>query len=113
MHPRVTIDRGSWRHTEIGFDARLNAGSFIGHNVNIGDGLLLGVGSAISGSSVVGDLVEIWSHAYIAQRCEIGDGAIIGARSNVLKGTKIGKNQVWFNNEKSYATFQRMRDPIV
>ena len=110
VHPRVTVDRGSWRHTEIGFNARLNAGSFIGHNVKIGYGLLLGVGSSISGSSTVGDMVEVWSHAYIAQRCEIGDRAIVGARSNVLKGSKIGKDEVWFNHEKPYATFQRMVD---
>lgn len=110
IHPRVTIDRGSWRHTEIGFHARLNAYSFVGHNVKIGDDLLLGVRSSISGSSTVGDRVQVWSHAYIAQRCEIGDGAIIGASSNVLKGSKIGENEVWFNKEKAYATFQRMVD---
>ncbi len=112
IHPRVTIDRGSWRHTEIGFNARINALCFVGHNVKIGDGLLMGVGSAISGSSNVGDRVQLWSKAYVAQRCEVGDGAIIGAYANVLKGSVIGKGEVWFNHEKSYATFQRMVDDI-
>lgn len=107
IHPRVTIDRGSWRHTRIGFDARLNAGSFIGHNVEIGDGFLLGVGSSVSGSSEIGDRVEVWSHAYIAQHCLIGDGSIIGQGSNVLKGTEIGKNEVWFGNP---AKLQRRRN---
>ena len=107
IHPCVTIDRGSWRHTRIGFEARLNAGSFIGHNVEIGDGFLLGVNSSISGSCEIGSLVEVWSHAYIAQRCQIGDGSIIGQGANVLKGTEIGKNEVWFGNP---AEFQRMRN---
>ena len=109
IHPRVTIDRGSWRHTRIGFDARLNAGSFIGHNVEIGDGFLLGVCSSISGSCEIGDLVEVWSHAYIAQHCHIGDGAIIGQGSNILKGTEIGENELWFGNP---AKRQRMTDPV-
>lgn len=109
LHSRVTVDRGSWRHTEIGLDARINSGGFVGHNVQIGDGFLMGVGSGISGSSVVGDLVQVWSFAYVAQHCEIGDGAIIGANSFVPKGTVIGENEVWFNNEKTVATFQRMR----
>ena len=107
LHPRVTVDRGSWRHTRIGVNARLNAGSFIGHNVEIGDGFLLGVGSSISGSSEIGSLVEVWSHAYIAQHCQIGDGSIIGQGANVLKGTEIRKNEVWFGNP---AEFQRMRN---
>ena len=60
----------------------------------------------------MGDGVQIWSKAYVAQRCEVGDGAIIGANANVLKGSVIGAGELWFNKEKTYATFQRMVSDI-
>lgn len=106
FHPHVTIDRGSHRDTVIGPNAKLNAFSFIGHNVELGRAVLMGVKSSISGSTVIGDGVKIWSHAYIAQRCKIGDRAIIGAFSNVINGTIIGEEEVWFGNPAKY---QRMR----
>ncbi len=110
IHDGVIIHRGNWRDTVIGNNARLNAKSFIGHNVQTGRNLLMGFDSGVSGSTTIGDNVRIWTKAYIEQRCFIGDGAIIGAFSHVRKNTKIGENEVWFNREKPYATKQRMRN---
>ena len=109
LHNDVNIDRGSWRDTIIGNNARINSKAFIGHNVQIDRGVLIGVGSAISGSSNIGKGVVIWSKAYIEPRCTIGDGAIVGARSHVRTGTKIGSNEVWWG---SPAKFQRMRQEV-
>lgn len=108
IHPHVTIDRGSWRDTYVGNNSMLNAFSFLGHNVRLGRGVLVGVKASISGSTVLGDEVVIWSHAYVAQHCVIGDRAIVGAFSHVLKGTEIGPEEVWFGNP---ATRIRMRGP--
>lgn len=108
LHPHVTIDRGSHRDTFVGNNAKLNAFSFIGHNVQLGRGVLAGVRASISGSTVVGDGAIIWSHAYVAQHCVIGERAIVGAFSHVLKGTQIGPEEVWYGNP---ATLMRMRGP--
>lgn len=108
IHPHVTIDRGSHRDTVVGPNAKLNAFVFIGHNAYLGRDVLMGVKSTVSGSTVVGQGVIIWSHAYVEQHCEIKDGAIIGAFSHVRKGTIVGQNEVWWGNP---ATFQRMRGP--
>jgi len=106
LHNDVNIDRGSWRDTIIGNNARINSKAFIGHNVQIDRGVLVGVGSAISGSCNIGKGVVIWSNAYIEERSTVGDGAIVGARSHVRRGTEIGANEVWWG---SPAKFQRMR----
>ena len=107
LHSRVTVDRGSWRNTVIGKDARINAGGFVGHNVQIGDGLLLGKGATISGSSEVGDQVVVWNHAFIAQRCTIKDEAIIGAFSNVKKGSIVGEREVWWGDPAGFKRYRR------
>ena len=108
IHPHVTIDRGSYRDTVVGPNARLNAYAFIGHNVQLGRDVLMGVKSTVSGSTLVGRGVIIWSHAYVEQHCQIKDGAIIGAFSHVRKGSQVRRNEVWWGNP---AKFQRMRGP--
>ncbi len=109
FHPRVTVDRGSWRDTIIGRNARFNVGSSIGHNCQIGDDCLLNMGATISGSCDIGDSVIIWKHACIEQRVAIGDGAIIGAGSLVRKGSIVRTDEVWWNDPMGVAKFQRMR----
>jgi len=85
LHSHVTIDRGSWRDTVVGKNVRLNNYSHVGHNVRIGDNVLVGVGVMIAGSTEVGDHVEIWNGAKIRQRLKIGEYAVIGMGAVVLK----------------------------
>jgi len=106
LHSGVIIDRGQNRDTIVGSNSRLNALTFLGHDVQTGRALIMGVKASVSGSTTVGDNVQIWSHAYIAQSCKIGDRAIVGAFSNVRPRTKIGEGEVWFGNP---AVFRRMR----
>ena len=106
LHSHVTIDRGSWRDTFIGINARLNNYSHIGHNVKMGDNVLVGVGVKIAGSTEIGDNVELWNGAIVASRCKIHEGAIIGTGSLVLRKTEIPTQQVWVGNP---AKFLRMR----
>ena len=108
FHPGVTIDRGSHRDTLVGSNAKLNAYAFIGHNVRLGRDVLMGVKSTVSGSTVVGEGVIIWSHAYVEQHCLIKAGAIIGAFAHVRKGSVVGQDEVWWGNPAKY---QRMKGP--
>lgn len=85
LHSHVTIDRGSWRDTFIGKNVRINNYAHVGHNVRIGDNVLLGVGAKISGSTEVGNHVVIWNGADIKQHLKIGDGAVIGMGAVVLE----------------------------
>jgi len=85
LHSHVTIDRGSWRDTFIGKNARLNNYSHVGHNVKMGDNVLVGVGVNIAGSTEIGDHVKIWNGADIKQHLKIGDGAVIGMGAVVLE----------------------------
>lgn len=85
LHSHVTIDRGSWRDTVIGRNARLNNYSHVGHNVLIGDNVLIGVGAKIAGSVEIGNSVKVWNGAIIKQRLKIGEGAVIGMGAVVLE----------------------------
>lgn len=85
LHSHVTINRGSWRDTIIGRNARLNNYSHVGHNVKIGDNVLIGVGAKIAGSVEIEDSVKVWNGAMIKQRLKIGEGAVIGMGAVVLK----------------------------
>lgn len=85
LHSHITIDRGSWRDTFIGINARINNYAHIGHNARLGDNVLVGVGVKIAGSTEIGDCVEIWNGAEIKQHLKIGEGAVIGMGAVVLE----------------------------
>lgn len=85
LHSHVTINRGSWRDTVIGRNARLNNYAHVGHNVLMGNNVLLGVGAKIAGSVEIGDSVKVWNGAKIKQRLKIGEGAVIGMGAVVLE----------------------------
>jgi len=85
LHSHVTIDRGSWRDTLIGRNARLNNYSHVGHNVEIGDNVIVGVGVIISGSVEIESGVAIWNGAEIRERLKIGEGAVVGMGAVVLE----------------------------
>ncbi len=85
LHSHVTIDRGSWRETSIGKNVRLNNYAHVGHNIKIGDNVLVGVGAKIAGSTEIGNHVEIWNGAEIRQRLKVGEGAVIGMGAVVLE----------------------------
>ena len=85
LHSHVTIDRGSWRDTVIGRNVRLNNYSHVGHNVEIGDNVLVGVGAKKAGSVEIGDSVKIWNGAEIKHHLNIGEGAVVGMGAVVIR----------------------------
>ncbi len=49
------VDRGSWRHTELGAGCKLDNQVQIGHNARLGTGCILCAQSAVAGSATLGD----------------------------------------------------------
>lgn len=49
------VDRGSWRHTELGAGCKLDNQVQIGHNARLGAGCILCAQSAVAGSATLGD----------------------------------------------------------
>jgi UDP-3-O-[3-hydroxymyristoyl] glucosamine N-acyltransferase len=79
-----TIDRGSAQDTEIGAGTRIDNLVQIGHNVKLGRCCVIVAQSGISGSTVLGDFVQLGGQAGITGHLRIGDGARIGAQSGVM-----------------------------
>ncbi|RYJ02812.1 MAG: hypothetical protein EON47_06310, partial [Acetobacteraceae bacterium] len=69
------IDRGSQGDTVIGPGSRLDNLTQIGHNVTMGRGCIIVALAGISGSSTLGDYVQLAAQAGIAGHLEIGSPA--------------------------------------
>jgi len=80
----VSIQLGSTRKTTIGEHSFLNDGVRIGHDVQLGRCVRVGLGSTISGYSEIGDYVLIGPGCTISNRIKIGNGARIRIGSLVI-----------------------------
>jgi UDP-3-O-[3-hydroxymyristoyl] glucosamine N-acyltransferase len=79
-----TIDRGFLADTRIGAGSRLDAQVHVGHNVELGRGVLIAAQTGISGSVRIGDHAVLGGQVGIADHLTIGGGARIAAKSGVI-----------------------------
>jgi UDP-3-O-[3-hydroxymyristoyl] glucosamine N-acyltransferase len=79
----VTIDRGALDATVIGRGVKIDNLVQVGHNVRIGDDVVIAAQTGISGSSVIGRQVMLAGQVGIADHVRLGDGVIVGAQSGV------------------------------
>ncbi|MCC7015987.1 MAG: UDP-3-O-(3-hydroxymyristoyl)glucosamine N-acyltransferase [Rhodospirillales bacterium] len=80
----TTIDRGSAGDTVIGAGSRLDNLVQVGHNVVMGRCCIIVAQVGISGSTMLGDFVQVGGQAAMAGHLQIGDGAQIGAQAGVI-----------------------------
>ncbi len=84
-----TIDRGALEATVIGRGTKLDNMVHIGHNVRIGENVVIAAQSGISGSTVIGNNVVIGGQVGIGDHVTIEDGVILGSKSGVLTGKTV------------------------
>jgi len=82
---RTCIDRGALGDTSIGPGTKIDDAVYIAHNVHIGRDCLIMAQTALCGSCVIGDRVEISPGAVVRDKVRIGDGARIGLGAVVVK----------------------------
>jgi UDP-3-O-[3-hydroxymyristoyl] glucosamine N-acyltransferase len=82
----TTIDRGALEATIIGKGTKLDNMVHIGHNVRIGENVVIAAQTGISGSTVIGNNVVIGGQVGIGDHAVIEDGVILGSGSGVLTG---------------------------
>ncbi len=79
-----TVDRGASHDTVIGAGTRIDNLVQLGHNVQLGRSCLMAAQSGVSGSSVLGDFVQIGAQAGLTGHLAVGDKARIGAQAGVM-----------------------------
>lgn len=85
-----TVDRGSVQDTIIGAGTRIDNLVQIGHNVRLGRCCVIVAQVGISGSTVLGDFVQVGGQAAMAGHLHIGDRAQIGAQAGVISDAPPG-----------------------
>ena len=92
-----TIDRGALDETRIRRGTKIDNLVHVGHNVQIGQDVVIAAQTGISGSSVIEDNVIIGGQVGIADHVRIEKGAILGAQSGIpTKKVIRGKGVVFW-----------------
>jgi UDP-3-O-[3-hydroxymyristoyl] glucosamine N-acyltransferase len=92
-----TIDRGALDVTRIGRGTKIDNLVHVGHNVQIGEDVVIAAQTGLSGSAVVENDVVIGGQVGIADHVHIKQGAILGAQSGVpTKKVIRGKGVVFW-----------------
>lgn len=108
------IDRGSQGDTVLGAGTRLDNLVQIGHNVKTGRACVLVSQVGISGSTVLGDGVQMGGQSGTSGHLSIGDRAQVAAQSGVMSdvgpGDIMGGSPAWPLREtlRAFATLRRM-----
>jgi UDP-3-O-[3-hydroxymyristoyl] glucosamine N-acyltransferase len=92
-----TIDRGALDVTRIGRGTKIDNLVHVGHNVQIGEDVVIAAQTGLSGSAVVENKVVIGGQVGIADHVRIEEGAILGAQSGIPSNKIIrGKGVVFW-----------------
>ena len=80
----VTIDRGALETTRIGRGTKIDNLVHLGHNVQIGENVVIAAQTGLSGSVVVENDVVMGGQIGIGEHARIGEGVLLGGQSGVL-----------------------------
>jgi UDP-3-O-[3-hydroxymyristoyl] glucosamine N-acyltransferase len=86
----VTIDRATIGATRIGQGTKIDNLVHVGHNVEVGDHVLLVSQVGISGSVTIGDRATLAGQVGVAGHLAIGERAIVAAKAGVTKDIPPG-----------------------
>jgi UDP-3-O-[3-hydroxymyristoyl] glucosamine N-acyltransferase len=92
-----TVDRGALDVTRIGRGTKIDNLVHVGHNVQIGEDVVIAAQTGLSGSAMVEKNVVIGGQVGIADHVRIEEGAILGAQSGIPSRKVIrGKGVVFW-----------------
>jgi UDP-3-O-[3-hydroxymyristoyl] glucosamine N-acyltransferase len=84
-----TIDRGALAETRIRRGTKIDNLVHIGHNCDIGEDVILVMGTGISGSSTIGKGAVLAGQVGVGDHAHIGPGVILGGQAGVLSGKTV------------------------
>ena len=89
------IDRGALGETRVGRGTKLDNLVQVGHNVRIGERVVIAAQTGISGSTVIESDAVIGGQVGFGDHARVMSGAVIGSQAGVLPG-KIVRPGVWW-----------------
>lgn len=89
------IDRGALGETHIGYGTKIDNLVQIGHNVTIGQNVVIASQTGISGSVTIEDNCVIGGQVGFGDHILVKSGAVIGSQAGILPG-KIVRPGVWW-----------------
>ncbi|HZR28737.1 MAG TPA: UDP-3-O-(3-hydroxymyristoyl)glucosamine N-acyltransferase, partial [Terriglobales bacterium] len=93
----TTIDRGALDSTIIGSGTKIDNLVHIGHNVKVGENVVIAALTGISGSSIIESNVVVGGQVGIGDHARVSEGVILGSGSGVLtKKIVRGKGVVFW-----------------
>lgn len=89
------VDRGALGATRVGKGSKIDNLVQIGHNVEIGERVVIAAQTGISGSTVIESDAVIGGQVGFGDHARVQSGAVIGSQAGVLPG-KIVRPGVWW-----------------
>ncbi|MCA1817507.1 MAG: UDP-3-O-(3-hydroxymyristoyl)glucosamine N-acyltransferase [Acidobacteria bacterium] len=89
------VDRGALGETRVGRGTKIDNLVQVGHNVRIGERVVIAAQTGISGSTVIEDDAVIGGQVGFGDHARVERGAVIGSQAGVLPG-KIVRAGVWW-----------------
>lgn len=100
LHKAVVIDSGTKLRTWIMDNVEAMSGTHIGHDVIIGEGVILAPGAKIGGHSVVAEQANIGMGAAVHQNCTVPARCMVGILAVITKAVaaRMGECETWAGN---------------
>lgn len=92
----ATVHAGCKRPTAIGARSLILSGSYVAHDVHMGEDCVIKPGAKIAGCVTLGDRVDVGMGAMIRQHVTVGNDARIGMGAVVLRDIPAG--ETWVGN---------------
>jgi UDP-3-O-[3-hydroxymyristoyl] glucosamine N-acyltransferase len=89
------VDRAALGRTRVGRGTKIDNLVQVGHNVDIGERVVIASQTGISGSTVIEDDAVIGGQVGFGDHARVQSGAVIGSKAGVLPG-KIVRPGVWW-----------------
>jgi UDP-3-O-[3-hydroxymyristoyl] glucosamine N-acyltransferase len=80
------VDRGALGETRIGRGTKLDNLVHVGHNVEIGERVVIAAQTGISGSTVIGADAVIGGQVGMGDHARVEAGAVVGSKAGILPG---------------------------
>lgn len=92
-----TVDRGALDETRIRRGTKIDNLVHVGHNVQIGEDVVIAAQTGLSGSVTIGDNVIMGGQVGVGDHAHIGEGVILGGQGGVLPNKVLrGKGVVFW-----------------